>query len=52
MHYHRYHVLDHPSLTDAEDDALMVELRGLEERYPELTIISEEEMDALMAGPV
>ena len=33
---HRYHVLDSPTISDAEYDALMRELRALEERYPEL----------------
>jgi DNA ligase (NAD+) len=35
-HNHRYHVLDAPVISDAEYDALMRELRGLEDRYPEL----------------
>ncbi len=35
-HNHRYHVLDSPLISDAEYDALMRELRGLEEQYPEL----------------
>ncbi len=35
-HDHRYYVLDAPVVSDAEYDALMRELRGLEERYPEL----------------
>ena len=33
---HRYYVLDSPTLSDAEYDAAMRELRDLEERYPEL----------------
>jgi DNA ligase (NAD+) len=33
---HRYHVLDSPTISDAEYDAFMRELRELEERYPEL----------------
>jgi hypothetical protein len=33
---HRYHVLDSPTISDAEYDAVMRELRELEERYPEL----------------
>ncbi len=33
---HRYHVLDSPTISDAEYDAFMGELRALEERYPEL----------------
>jgi DNA ligase (NAD+) len=35
-HNHRYHVLDAPVISDAEYDALMRELRELEQRYPEL----------------
>jgi DNA ligase (NAD+) len=35
-HNHRYHVLDAPVISDAEYDALMRELRELEERYPDL----------------
>jgi DNA ligase (NAD+) len=35
-HDHRYYVLDSPVVSDAEYDALMRELRELEERYPEL----------------
>ncbi|MFZ5862101.1 MAG: NAD-dependent DNA ligase LigA [Nitrospirota bacterium] len=35
-HNYRYHVLDTPIISDAEFDALVVELRGLEHRYPEL----------------
>jgi DNA ligase (NAD+) len=35
-HRYRYHVLDDPEVADAEYDDLMRELRGLEERFPEL----------------
>jgi len=35
-HNHRYHVLDSPIISDAGYDALMRELRGLEDTYPEL----------------
>jgi DNA ligase (NAD+) len=35
-HSYRYYVLDAPTVSDAEYDALMRELLGLEERYPEL----------------
>jgi len=35
-HNYRYHVLDQPELSDAEYDALMRELREIEERFPEL----------------
>ena len=35
-HEHLYYVLDQPEVTDAEYDALMRELRDLEERHPEL----------------
>ena len=35
-HNHRYYVLDAPSISDAEYDALMRELQGLEADFPEL----------------
>ncbi len=35
-HNHRYHVLDSPVVSDAEFDALLRELRQLEEEYPDL----------------
>ena len=35
-HNHLYHVLDQPEASDAEYDALMLELKGLEEQYPDL----------------
>jgi DNA ligase (NAD+) len=35
-HNYRYHVLDAPIISDAEFDALVVELRDLERRHPEL----------------
>ncbi len=35
-HNHRYHVLDSPIISDAEYDALVRELRELEDTYPEL----------------
>lgn len=35
-HRHRYHVLDAPSISDAEYDSLMRELEVLESEYPEL----------------
>ncbi len=35
-HNHLYFVLDRPEISDAAYDVLMVELRGLEERNPEL----------------
>jgi len=35
-HNYRYYVLDDPSVTDAEFDALMNELRALEAEHPEL----------------
>jgi DNA ligase (NAD+) len=36
QHNYRYHVLDDPLISDAEYDALMRELRALEEQHPEL----------------
>ena len=35
-HNHRYYVLDQPEISDGQYDALMQELRLLEEQYPEL----------------
>src|SRR5215471_270009 len=35
-HDYRYYVLDDPAVTDREYDALLAELRQLEERQPEL----------------
>ncbi len=35
-HNYRYYVLDSPVISDAEYDALMRELKELEEKYPEL----------------
>ncbi|MBC7287798.1 MAG: NAD-dependent DNA ligase LigA [Armatimonadetes bacterium] len=35
-HNYRYYVLDSPVISDAEYDALMAELREIEEQYPEL----------------
>ncbi|HZP11435.1 MAG TPA: NAD-dependent DNA ligase LigA [Nevskiaceae bacterium] len=35
-HNHRYYVLDEPSISDAEFDALFRELQQLEEQYPDL----------------
>jgi len=36
QHDHRYHVLDEPSISDAEYDALLRELKSLEAQHPEL----------------
>ena len=35
-HEHLYHVLDRPAIEDEEFDALMLELRRIEEKHPEL----------------
>ena len=35
-HNHRYYVLDDPVITDGDYDLLILELRSLEEQYPEL----------------
>src|SRR5439155_22398850 len=35
-HEHLYYVLDQPELTDAQFDAMFLELRQLEEEHPEL----------------
>src|ERR1700743_3741444 len=36
-HEHLYYVLDQPEITDAEYDALMQQLRDLEQTHPELS---------------
>lgn len=36
-HNHNYYDLDNPTIEDDEYDALMRELRGIEQRYPELS---------------
>ena len=35
-HEHLYYVLDRPEISDAEFDALMIELRGIEAEHPDL----------------
>ena len=35
-HQFKYHVLDAPSITDAVFDGLLLELKGLEAKHPEL----------------
>ena len=50
-HNYRYYVLDSPEISDAEYDELMVELRRLEEEYPEL-ITSESPTQRVGAAPV
>jgi DNA ligase (NAD+) len=49
-HDHRYYVLDHPEVSDAEYDALMRELRALEEAHPEL--VSADSPTQRVAGQV
>ena len=50
-HNHRYYVLDSPEISDAEYDALMAELRRLEEEHPEL-ITTESPTQRVGAAPV
>ncbi len=50
-HNHRYYVLDSPEISDAEYDALMVELRRLEEEHPQL-ITPESPTQRVGAAPV
>ena len=38
-HSHRYHVLDDPTISDAEYDALFAELLSLEEKHPQLATL-------------
>ncbi|MEY2590228.1 MAG: ligase [Acidimicrobiaceae bacterium] len=37
-HNHRYFVLDDPTVSDADYDALLRELRGIEDQFPELIV--------------
>jgi len=50
-HNHRYHVLDDPEISDAEYDALMIELKKLEESHPDL-ITSDSPTQRVGAQPV
>ncbi|MGA8039378.1 MAG: NAD-dependent DNA ligase LigA [Acidimicrobiia bacterium] len=49
-HLYRYHVLDDPVISDAQFDALMRELRGLEAEHPEL--ITPESPTQRVGSPV
>jgi DNA ligase (NAD+) len=48
-HADRYHRLDDPEIADAEYDALVVELRAIEDAYPELAVDS---VTASVGAPV
>jgi DNA ligase (NAD+) len=50
-HNHRYYVLDSPEISDAEYDALMAELRELEEEHPDL-ITPESPTQRVGAAPL
>ena len=50
-HSYRYYALDSPEISDAEYDQLMVELRKLEEQYPEL-ITTESPTQRVGAAPL
>ena len=50
-HNYRYYVLDSPEVSDAEYDALMQELRELEERYPQL-LTADSPTQRVGAAPV
>jgi DNA ligase (NAD+) len=50
-HNYRYHVLDDPEVSDAEYDRLMVELKALEEQYPDL-ITTDSPTQRVGATPV
>ena len=50
-HNHLYHVLDAPEVTDAQFDALLRELRALEDAYPEL-ITPESPTQRVGAAPL
>ena len=48
---YRYHVLDNPTLTDAEYDKLMIELQRIEAEHPEL-VTPDSPTQRVGAGPV
>ena len=50
-HSYRYYALDSPEISDAEYDLMMVELRKLEEQYPEL-ITPESPTQRVGAAPL
>jgi len=50
-HSYRYYALDSPEISDAEYDQMMVELRKLEDQYPEL-ITSESPTQRVGAAPL
>ncbi|MEK9659387.1 MAG: NAD-dependent DNA ligase LigA [Chloroflexota bacterium] len=50
LHNHRYYVLDSPLIADAEYDALLRELRSLEEAHPEL-VTSDSPTQRVGAAP-
>jgi len=50
-HNHRYHVLDSPEISDAEYDALLLELKKLEEAHPDL-ITADSPTQRVGAEPV
>jgi DNA ligase (NAD+) len=50
-HNYRYHVLDDPEVSDAEYDRLLLELKALEEQYPDL-ITADSPTQRVGATPV
>ena len=50
-HSYRYYALDSPEISDAEYDRMMIELRKLEEQYPEL-ITTESPTQRIGAAPL
>src|SRR5262245_45766858 len=48
---YQYHVLDNPTLTDAEYDKLMIELWRIEEEHPEL-VTPDSPTQRVGAGPI
>ena len=56
-HNHRYYVLDDPEVSDIEYDRLMLELKALEDKYPQLIVpesptqrVGEKLADAVQKG--
>src|SRR5579885_2998040 len=48
---YEYHVLDNPTLTDAEYDQLMIELQRIEAEHPEL-VTPDSPTQRVGAGPI
>ncbi len=50
-HNHRYHILDNPEISDEAFDALLHELKALEQRYPDL-IVADSPTQRIGGAPI